>query len=283
MRLFSFLLLFVLPSLISCSQETVYTGSTPAGPVAREFLQINTKDSIDFIRWKLVIGKDKYHLDCQYGLCKPNTNGFTDEKKLQLSGFVEKHNPLIVLNNGKRSMNLFIINENILHLMDKGNRMLSGNGGFSYALNNENPVATSTYNTRTGKTINANMMVFEGRTPCQPIANILSMGKSANCNKLKWYIIFYRDSITGLPSHYLNGGTGYRKETMAKGKWEIHTLANGKVMYKLFPEKLPYKIYLIKIDENILAFSDPDGKLFIGNEDFSYTLNRRESEHPVTR
>ena len=90
MRLFSFLLLFVLPSLISCSQETVYTGSTPAGPVAREFLQINTKDSIDFIRWKLVIGKDKYNLDCQYGLCKPNTNGFTDEKKLQLSGFVEK-------------------------------------------------------------------------------------------------------------------------------------------------------------------------------------------------
>jgi hypothetical protein len=35
---------------------------------------------------------------------------------------------------------------------------------------------------------------------------------------------------------------------------------------------------LLKGDDNIL-FVDADGRLLVGNEDFSYTLNRREEEY----
>ena len=33
-------------------------------------------------------------------------------------------------------------------------------------------------------------------------------------------------------------------------------------------------LYLLKLDEHILVFTDAHEKLLVGNEDFSYTLNR---------
>ena len=79
---------------VSCanSKETNYTGSTPAEPIVRTFLGISQTDSIDFIRWKLSLTDKKYSLECKYGIGKPNTNGFYDEKKVVLSGGVKKQN-----------------------------------------------------------------------------------------------------------------------------------------------------------------------------------------------
>jgi hypothetical protein len=34
-------------------------------------------------------------------------------------------------------------------------------------------------------------------------------------------------------------------------------------------------LYLLKLDEHILVFIDAQGKLLVGDEDFSYTLNNR--------
>jgi len=33
-------------------------------------------------------------------------------------------------------------------------------------------------------------------------------------------------------------------------------------------------LYLLELDENILMFIDAQGNLLVGNEDFSYTMNR---------
>ncbi len=50
------------------------------------------------------------------------------------------------------------------------------------------------------------------------------------------------------------------------------------------PDKQAYSLYLLKGDDNILFFVDPNGRLLVGNEDFSYTLNRRKEEYaPVFR
>jgi hypothetical protein len=100
---------------------------------------------------------------------------------------------------------------------------------------------------------------------------------------MKWYIIFYTDSLTGKPSYYLKGGIGYRKETMEKGKWQIIN-KDGRIIYQVIPDDQPYSLYLLKGDDNILFFMYPDGHLLVGNEDFSYTLNRRKEEYlPVRR
>jgi hypothetical protein len=60
-----------------------------------------------------------------------------------------------------------------------------------------------------------------------------------------------------------------------KGKWEI-VRKNARVIYKLNPEKKNHATYLLKANDNILLFTDPNGKLLVGNENFSYVLNRAE-------
>lgn len=69
-----FLFLFV----TSCanSKDVHFTASTPASPLVREFLGISLTDSIDFIRWNLTLNDLKYAVECNYGIGKPNTNGF---------------------------------------------------------------------------------------------------------------------------------------------------------------------------------------------------------------
>src|SRR5262245_57415910 len=64
--------------MISCAggKEKKFTGSTPADAVVRSFLGIASSDSIDFIRWNLLLEDDHYHLTCNYGVGKPNTRGF---------------------------------------------------------------------------------------------------------------------------------------------------------------------------------------------------------------
>jgi hypothetical protein len=67
-----FLLIFLIVSSAH-GEEKKYTGSTPADPVVRLFLDIPLQDSVDFIRWQLTLHDDRYSLDCNYGIGKPNT------------------------------------------------------------------------------------------------------------------------------------------------------------------------------------------------------------------
>jgi hypothetical protein len=277
--LFSFFLLIVI-CFSANSKETVYVGSTPADPDVRDFLGISLIDSIDFIRWNVVIRSDRYDLNCHYGLSKPSTNGFNGEKKVMFSGPLSKQGNYYHLQRGNKTFYLLEINSNLLHLLDKNKNLLVGNGGYSYALNSSTPVKNDQFNLPLKKTPMEYLMAFQGRTPCQELSTLLGRETSPACDKMKWYIIFYSDSITGKPSYYIEGGRGYKKETMEKGRWEIIG-KNGRIIYKLDIEKRPYPLYLLKADDNILFFTDAQGNLLVGNENFSYTLNRtkdREAE-----
>jgi len=51
-------------------------------------------------------------------------------------------------------------------------------------------------------------------------------------------------------------------------------------MYILDPEKKNAAVHLLRVDENILLFTDPDGNLLVGNQDFSFALNRTVDKEP---
>ena len=280
MKIISSILVLMIICCCANGKESVYQASTPAHLVVRNFLGISLQDSIDFIRWKLTMRANNYALNCQYGIGKPNTNGFIDEKRVVFTGKLSKQGNYYLLQQQGRTIYLFEVNNNLLYLLDKNKNMLVGNGGWSYALNNVAPVKTDQFNLSIKQNRLPASMAFEGRTPCKELSKLMGSNRSGECYKMKWYIILFTDPATGKPTYYLKGGRGYKKETMARGKWEIVTNKNGRVIYKLDPEKQQFAVHLLKADDNILFFTDADGNLLVGDEDFSYNLNRTKDREP---
>lgn len=261
--------------IISCAsgKEKTYTGSTPAGIVVKTFLGIPLPDSIDFIRWKLVLNDKRYTLHCNYGIGKANTDGFINGGKItELNGDVKREKDSYLLQNGTKTLKLAELNDDLLHLLDTENSLLVGNGGWSYTLNSITPVITDELNIVPQPTVLKDSMGFEGRSPCG-VPGVIPAG--TECYKLKWYIIMYANMATNEPGTYKVLGTPYHKEGGRTGHWKIVTGKNGRTIYQLNDEKGNIMLYLLKLDEHVLVFTDASGKLLTGDEDFSYTLNRR--------
>jgi len=148
---------------------------------------------------------------------------------------------------------------------------LVGNGGWSYTLNNIIPLATDQINIRAQQTVLKDSMAFEGRTPCE-VPGIIPAGML--CYKLKWYIVLYANAEKNEAGTYKVYGTPWRKQGGRTGKWKIITGKDDRIIYQLNDNNGNEFLYLLKLDEHILVFTDADGKLLVGNEDFSYTMNR---------
>jgi hypothetical protein len=268
----SFTFLFFL-IIVSCGsgKENTYRGSTPAANVIRSFLGISLSDSIDFIRWKLILRDKQYRLQCNYGIGKPNTNGFINGgKKIELNGGLKKEKIYYQLQHGNKTLKLAELNADLLHLLNTDNSLLTGNAGWSYTLNNITPSGTDRINITAKQSPLKDSMTFEGRTPCD-VPGIIPAGTA--CYKLKWRIILFSNSEKNKPGYYKIYGTPWRREGGITGNWEIIT-KDGRIIYQLNDEKGNEFIYLLKLDEHTLLFTDAHGKLLVGNEDFSYTLNR---------
>ena len=140
-------IMFILVAACIQAKEIKYTGSTPAGPEVRRFLGIPLADSVDFIRWVLVIDNNQYVLDCNYGISKPNTPGFiNDGKRIKLTGSFKSNDNYYQFQNKNRYLNVALINQNILQLLDDNKNMLVGNDGWSYTLNNTAAVTSGLIN-----------------------------------------------------------------------------------------------------------------------------------------
>ncbi|PVD49853.1 hypothetical protein DC498_23120 [Terrimonas sp.] len=276
-----FCLLFL---MIICSQAgaklQTYVGSTPPHAVVREFFRISLVDSIDFIRWKLEINSPRFKLVAKYGISKPGTPGFINEQSVAFEGQLNQSGYYYHLEHEGKVLSILEVNQNVLHLLDRNSNMLIGNGGYSFALNNINPIDTGAFNLKAKQSVTPNPQVFEGRTPCRDLAIQLGLEKNEDCNKMKWYILLYMDTLTGNPSYFMMGGIGYRKETMAKGSWQIITEQSGRILYRISFDGWARPLDLLKGDDNILFFIDTRGHLLSGDEDFSYTLNRKTEEYP---
>jgi hypothetical protein len=117
-------------------------------------------------------------------------------------------------------------------------------------------------------------MVFVGRTPCG-VPGIIEPG--ALCYKLKWKILLYGSAKENKATGYKVFGTPWRKEGGRNGNWQIINSKNGRIVYQLNDDTGKGFLYLLKVDENILLFTDASGKILTGDEDFSFTLNKKLS------
>jgi hypothetical protein len=267
--IFSFLLILSFVSCASGSEKT-YTGSTPAAPVIRSFLGISLKDSIDFIRWKIIISSNHYQLNCNYGIGKPNTKGFINGGlKIELTGKVHKEKNYYLFINGSKTLKAVELNENLLHLVNADNSLLVGTGGWSYTLNNIKPTGSDQISLISSPTILQDSMVFHGRTPCN-VPDIIPPGQL--CHRLKWYIVLYANTKLNQPDHFKILGTAWRKEGKT-GYWKIIMGKQGRTFYQLNDANGNGFIYLLKLDKHNIAFTDASGNLLVGDEDFSYTLS----------
>ena len=70
-------------------------------------------------------------------------------------------------------------------------------------------------------------------------------------------------------------GTPWHQEGGRVGAWKIIKTSDGRITYELNDEHGHALMDLVKLDENILLFTDRQGKLLVGDEDFSYTLNKK--------
>jgi hypothetical protein len=266
-------LLFFLCTL-SCSaasdKEVNYIASTPAGATVRNFLGINLADSVDFIRWKLKITDFKeFNLTCSYGISKPNTNGFMNEKKLTLKGTVKQNDEILSLNTNGKSLSIQILNNNIMHLLNADGTMMVGNGGWSYTLNSLNQAPSTEIKLIAKNTSFTDSIVFEGRTPCRGVEELMIGKTRPECYKKKWLIYLYTSGTKAGTGTYKIGAIEPRR-----GNWKLKKNETGNTIYSLHLNN-GNSLDLLRVDENIVYIMNERGELMVGDHDFSYSLNRR--------
>ena len=140
-------------------------------------------------------------------------------------------------------------------------------------------------------------VVFAGTTPCgnviRPIHKINSEPdcplEVCKCMMVEWELTLYTDANTKEPTRYTLKGVNRHtvKETNmysepgikseAEGRWVIvrGTKTNpNAILYQLNPDKPGMALSFLKLSDSLLHIVDQNEKLMIGNEFFSYTLNR---------
>jgi hypothetical protein len=273
--------------------------STPADEQIRFQLNIPLDTKVDFIRWNLFLSNAKaeqgtFELGIQFGESQPNTLGFVNggQKKTiegvysinQYHGTV--NGEIYHLKSSGLPVEMLIIKltDNIFHLLNPQKQLMIGNGGWSYTLNRKSPlpnISTSLpYLTIfTGVPADtATQIIFAGRTPCREITTEKNLAFGPDCFKLKWFLILNKDPKTLEPSTYILKRTGSRDKDIT-GKWTIKRAidSNSQVLiYQLDPDKPAQSISLFLGSENIAFFLHDNNEFYVGNEDFSYTLNREE-------
>lgn len=118
--------------------------------------------------------------------------------------------------------------------------------------------------------------VFEGRPPCQELAKQMNVTVSDECYKIKWRLTLFKDSVTGRPTDYQFEGSFFR-EKIGRGKWIYVKGMPGwpeASVILLNPNNPQQLFYLLKGDDNVLFILDQKRNFRVGNDKFSYTLNR---------
>jgi hypothetical protein len=263
------LFLFCMLIGAASSKEMKYTASTPAGQTVRDFLGINRSDSIDFIRWYITITDGKqFNLSCTYGISKPNTNGFIKEKKIALKGKVNFSDQILTLSCSGKNLSMLVLNDNILHLLNKDGSMMVGNGGWSYTLNAMAKLPASEVYLKQRPSGFKDSIVFEGRTPCKGVEEMMTGVSRQDCYKKKWLVYLYKNSPSATSGSYKIGSNG-----AYTGKWHLKD-GSDKSIFQLQLNN-GRSLSLLQVDNNIVYLMDTKGELMVGDHDFSYSLNKR--------
>lgn len=271
--------------------DVVLVGSTPGDSLMKAMLAIPAETSVDFIRWELSLAGagGTFTLHLLYGESQPNTLGFKGGgEKRSLSGTYAATQSGLVETYQLQStslpfgVGLVRLNENLFHLLTPEQRLMNGNGGWSYTLARKAPVQVSQPLPRFAVpsslfSSGSHQVIFDGRTPCSPIAAENNITASPGCFKLKWRLILNRDSLTRQPGTYTLRRVVNRAEDRV-GRWMIRKgdASNPDVrLLILDPDNPEKRLSLLVGDENVLFFLNKNNELYVGNADFSFTLNRK--------
>lgn len=266
--------------------KQVFVASSPCDNiVVRYFFSIPKDPDCEQIRWQISFDADQfiYEAMIHYGMSLPNTNNLRSGGKQVvktgnykvLRGLQGNPNAIVYQlesKDSKAKLRYLKLNDELIHLIGPGDQLAIGNGGWSYTLNNISKVIPS-YTEINATTANVEVVdgVFEGRTPCREIAAQLKKETSPDCTKLKWRIFFDKKRMT-----YKTDGSFFRAQPRV-GKFAVSQGIEGSsnaVVIQLDPDKPAESLFFLKGDDNILFFLNSDKKCFVGNGDFSFTLNR---------
>lgn len=288
-----------------------FAGSIPCDDSLRDFVGgISNNIPCHCITWHLTLStnlnsnqRTTYRLVAQYGLKgKTDPNQLEDGPMVELEGEWEiahgnKTNSRAVVcrlfrTGEEESVSLMRIGENLLHFLSEDKNLQIGNAGWSYTLNRKGVVYAAPLSTKVTNPADANASTnfwrqsprqgpeihayFEGRSPCREISRLLNVPKSDDCIKIKWQLILYQDPVTHAPTTYALGGLAWRNPPKT-GEWAIVKGTKedpDAVVYQLDPDDANGFLAFLRGDENILFFLGNNRELLVGNEHFSYTLNR---------
>lgn len=276
--------------------EKVFVGSTPGDSLIKAMLAIPSETKADFIQWELKLSRIKekqptFLLNIVFGESQPGTPGFKEDHKKAFEGKFTRSEKIQANYQAEiyhlkspqfhQEISMIKINDHLLHILTPQGQLMVGNGGYSYTLNYKGPIKDQDSSLPALFTFtNAPLLqvVYEGRTPCQDLAAEIQMNVSESCFKLKWKLILNRDSVTHQPTTYVTRKVIDNSPREVEGNWKIirgTTAHPNAQIIQLDPEMPDKSILLYAADENILFFLHKDTSLFVGNENFSYTLNRR--------
>lgn len=275
----------------------IFEGTSPCNAEASAFLQIPINSRCDEVKWRLTLYTDEsssptiFKLEREYGYYPDNFSTksmgkISIEGKWKIEKATKSNSSVLVyqLQSGNRYISFQMLDENLLHLLNSDKSLVIGNDAHSFTLSKspyiikqQTDYSNSPKTTRIIPTgFKADSIRFVGKTPCKELAATLKISKTNDCFKLKWDLILKQDPEKNYPTTYELRRTGHR-ESVIKGTWivskGIKTNAEA-VVYQLDPDKPKESIFLLKGDDNVLFFLDRNRNLLVGNNEFSYTLNK---------
>ena len=278
------------------SNPIMFTASTPGDPQVKAMLGIPAETPVDFIRWDLTLqppgsGKGDFDLKILFGESLQGSPGFKGggqplsmSGKWEVAGASGKEIYRLTGKQNHPDLSLLKINENLFQILTPDHHLMIGNGGWSYTLNRKNPVDPGATLPVPGdlsflKEEKAEEVTFDGRTPCPGAEDMNHIPGNADCYKLKWRLILYRDPATGAPTTY-KLITIYHRAVPVEGAWDLVS-GSGRnenaLICRLDPDKPDLSMSFLVGDDNVLFFLDKDDRLMTGDGDFSFTLDRKRN------
>lgn len=116
--------------------------------------------------------------------------------------------------------------------------------------------------------------VFEGRTPCSPLAAEFTGFPLRNCEKIKWELALHHEPRSGRPTTFEYKGT----RSSRRGTWSTArgTPSDANAVVHRLQYESGKTLALLRVDANILLILDTDLRPMVGDASWSYTLSRTD-------
>lgn len=134
------------------------------------------------------------------------------------------------------------------------------------------------------------LTVFHGRTPCgDHVRSFLQVPGTAACEMIRWELSLYNDEGSTEPARFYlkytygmnqpnsENFTGGGSASSWAGTWKKlqGTKADpDAVVYQLEREASPARLFLVRMDNDVIHLLYSDRSLLIGNAGYSYALYR---------